>query len=130
MVTRLWKTTVLSSFSTLKKWHHLKTGRRPGTWPRTWEKTDTLKSGPVPKTRTQGLKTLPFVSCHVKDNVKVIYFHIKSRGVQGLIFVQIPFEKYTTHFYFENGEVGVKTTITNLQPLLARKISAYLRILM
>lgn len=89
-----------------------------------------LKKRTVPKTRTQGLKTLPFVSCHFKDNVKVIYFYIKSRGVQGLIFVQIPFEKYTTHFYFENGEVGVKTTITNLQPLLARKISGYLRILM
>ena len=54
----------------------------------------------------------------MKDNVKVIYFHIKSRGMQSLVFAQIMFEKYTTNFYFEDGEVGIKTTIANLQPLL------------
>ena len=44
----------------------------------------------------------------MKDNVEVIYFHIKSRGVQGLVFAQIMFEKCTTNFYFENGELGIQ----------------------
>ena len=56
---------------------------------------------------------MPFVSSHIQDNVEVIHFHIKSRGVQGLIFVQIRFEKCTTHLYFENSEVGIKTKIAN-----------------
>ena len=50
----------------------------------------------------------------MKDNVEVIHFHIKSRGVQGFIFVEITFEKCTLNFCFENGEVGIKTTIANL----------------
>ena len=49
----------------------------------------------------------------MKDNVEVIHFHIKSKGVQGLVLVQITFEKYTTNFYFENGEVDIKTAIAN-----------------
>ena len=59
-------------------------------------------------------KPLPFVSCHMKDNVEVIHFYIKRRGMQGLVFVQITFEKCTTNFYFENGEVDMKTTIAIL----------------
>ena len=59
---------------------------------------------------------LPFVSRHMKDTVEVIYFHIKRRGAQGLVFVLKKFEKCTTNFYFEIGEVGIKTTITNLYP--------------
>ena len=47
--------------------HRLKPG--PGTW----EKRDPLKNLSVQKTRPQGLKTLLFVSCHMKDNVKVIF---------------------------------------------------------
>ena len=50
----------------------------------------------------------------MKDNVKVIHFHIDSRGVQGLVFVQITFEKFATSFYFENGKFGIKATIGNL----------------
>ena len=50
----------------------------------------------------------------MKDNVKEIHFHIKCRDVQGLVFDQITFEKCTTNFYFENGEVGFKTAIANL----------------
>lgn len=33
----------------------------------------------------------------------MIHFHIKSSGLQGLVFVQLTFEEYTTHFYFEDG---------------------------
>ena len=50
----------------------------------------------------------------MKDNVEVINFHIKSRGVQDHILVQIKFEKCTTNFHFENSEVTVKTTIASL----------------
>ena len=57
---------------------------------------------------------LPFVLCHMKDNAKVIYFYVKRKSVQGQVFVQIAFEKYTIHFYFENNEVDIKTAIDNL----------------
>ena len=30
------------------------------------------------KNDPQGLKTLPYVSCLMKDNVEVIHFHLKS----------------------------------------------------
>ena len=49
----------------------------------------------------------------MKDNVKVILFHIKSRDVQGLVFVQITFEKCTTNLFFEDGKVSIETTTTN-----------------
>ena len=49
----------------------------------------------------------------MKDNARVIHFHIKSRGVQGFVFVQIAFEKCTTNLYFENGKVAIKTVIPN-----------------
>ena len=65
----------------------------------------------------------------MKDNVKVIHFHIKGRGVQDLAFVQITFEKYTTNFYFQNSQVGIKTKIGNLQPFLISNVFAYLYIL-
>ena len=70
-----------------------------------------LKIGPVQKTGPQGLK---FVLCHMKDNVKVIHSRIKGRDVQGLVFVQIAFEKYITNFYFQSSQVGIKTKIANL----------------
>ena len=63
----------------------------------------------------------------MKDTAEVIHFDIKVRGVQGLLFVQITFDKCTTNIYFENGKVGLKTTIANFQPLLAWNVSAYLR---
>ena len=50
----------------------------------------------------------------MKDKVEVIHFHIKRRGVQSLVFVQITFEKYTTKFYFQNDKVVIKTTTANL----------------
>ena len=90
--------------------HRLKTG--PGHGPWTLEKTKPLKNGTFGKTGPQGLKKLPSVSCHMKD--KVINFHMKSRIMQGLVFVEITFEKYTTNFHFENAEVGIKTIIANL----------------
>ena len=82
------------------------------------------KNGPpkkqsVGKTRPQDQKVLPLVACHMNDKVEVILFHIKSRCVQGLVFVEITFEKCTTSFCFENGEVAIKATITNLSPVLA-----------
>lgn len=46
----------------------------------------------------------------MKDDVKVIYFH-RRRDVQGLAFVQITIEKFTTKFYFEDGKVGRNVTI-------------------
>ena len=72
------------------------------------------KNGPVRKTGTQDVKTLPLASCHIKGIVKIIYFHIKGRRVQGLVFVQITFEKCTANLYFENGVVGIKTATVNL----------------
>ena len=75
----------------------------PGPWP--WKK-DPLQYRPVPKTGPPGIKSLPFVSCHMK-----------SKGVQGLILVEITFEKYTTNFYFENDKYSIKTTIANLRPI-------------
>ena len=47
-------------------------------------------------------KTLPVVSCIMKDKVEVIHFHIQNRGVQSLIFVQIKFGKCTTNFHLQN----------------------------
>ena len=86
-------------------------------WTRTrkwdWEKTDPLKSGPVGKTRPRCLKMFPFVWCHMINNVEVIHFHIKLRGVQRLAFVQITLGKCTTNSYFENGKIGIKTTVAN-----------------
>ena len=38
----------------------------------------------------------------------MICFYIKVRGVQCLVFVQIAFQKCTTSFYFESGEIGRK----------------------
>ena len=58
-----------------------------------------------------GLKMLLFFSFRMKDTDEIIHFYIKSRLVQGLVYVQIKriyhkFEKYTTNFQFKNGEVG------------------------
>ena len=55
-----------------------------------------------------------FVSSHMKDNVELIHFHIKSRSLQGLVFAQITFEKCTTSFFFENDKIVIKTAIANL----------------
>ena len=66
---------------------------------------DLVKNGPVGKIGPQRLKTLSFVFIHMKDNVEMIHFHIKSRGAQGLVFVKIMLEKCTTNFYFENDKV-------------------------
>ena len=49
----------------------------------------------------------------MKDNARVIHFHIKSRGVQGFVFGQIAFEKCTTNLYFENGKVAIKMIVPN-----------------
>ena len=50
----------------------------------------------------------------MEGNVEVIQFHIKSRDVLGLVFVQITFEKCTTNLSFENKEVGIDKTVGNL----------------
>ena len=50
----------------------------------------------------------------MKDNAKVVYFYMKSSGVQGLVFVQIAFEKCNTNLHFENGNVVIKIIIANL----------------
>ena len=67
--------------------HRLKAG--PGSGPRSREKTNPLKNRSVGKTGPRGLKPLLFISSHMEDNVEVIQFHIKSRDVLGLVFVQI-----------------------------------------
>ena len=38
----------------------------------------------------------------MEDNAKMIHFHIKGRGMQSLVFVQITFENYATNLY-KNG---------------------------
>ena len=53
--------------SVLSVGYRLKSGPRPGSGPWTWEKTNPLKNVPDRKTRPQRLKTLPFVSSHIKD---------------------------------------------------------------
>ena len=75
------------------------------------KKKNLLKNGPVKKTGRQGLKTLAFVLCHIGDNV------MKTKSVEELIFVQITFEECMANVCFENGKVGIKTTIANLQLL-------------
>ena len=50
----------------------------------TWTQTlDLRKNGPVGKIGPQGLKSFTFVSSHI--NVEVIYFHLKSIGVESLV---------------------------------------------
>ena len=65
----------------------------------------------------------------VYDNIEVVHFHIKSRGVQGHVFVPMS-ENCTLNLYFENGEFDIKNIIANLQPLLAWNVFACLRIFM
>lgn len=96
-----------------RKWYYLKI--EPGPDPRTGEKR-TFQNRPIGETGPAGLKTLLFVSSHMEDNAEVIHIHTKSKGVQGLVFAQITLEMWTTFFYLENGEVCMKTTISNLQP--------------
>ena len=67
---------------------------------------------------------LPFVSICIKDIGEMIHFHIKYTGVQGLVSVEITSGKCTINFSYENGEVGIKTSIVNLLPLLAANVSA------
>ena len=50
----------------------------------------------------------------MKDNVKVIHFHMKNKGVEGLVSVHLTFEICITNFHFENSKVGIKATIANL----------------
>ena len=50
----------------------------------------------------------------MKENVNLILFHIKSRGVQGLAIVQITYEKFDTNSHFKNGEVTIEATATKL----------------
>lgn len=47
----------------------------------------------------------------MKDNVELIHFDVKSRGVQGLVFMEITF---ASNIYFENDRVGVERIIVNL----------------
>ena len=89
---------------------------------------DLGKNRPLRKSGPQGLKTLPFFSSDMKDNVEVIHFHIKGRGMQDLVFVQITFENCPLNFYFENSEFGIKKTIANLHPFFAWNVSSCLRI--
>ena len=46
--------------------------------------------------------------------------------MQGLVLVQITFEKYTTSLYSENGEVDIKMANTNLQPTTIMLVLKYL----
>ena len=82
-------------------WRRLNTGPGPGSW--IWENKDPWKTDWTLKT-----KNVTIVSNHFKDNGKVIHYHIKSRVVEGSIFVQM-FKKCITNSYFENGKVSIKT---------------------
>lgn len=70
-----------------------------------------LKNGTAEKTEPEGLKALPFFTSYMKDNVKVIPFHIKSRVVQDLFPPQITFRKCFLNFYIENGKVSIKAAL-------------------
>ena len=118
-----WSSMILSSVKTL-----ILVVYWPGHRLTTWEKSVTLKTGPVRKAGPHCIKAVSFASNHIKDNVKVIQFYIQSRGVQGLDFVQITFEKCTTKLYFETDEIGIKITSANLEPLLVWNVSACFRI--
>ena len=75
---------------------------------------DLIKNGTARKTGTQVVKKLPFVSLHMKENVNLILFHIKSRSVQGLAIAQITYEKFDINSYFKNREVTIEATATKL----------------
>ena len=96
----------------LINWHCLNFG--PGSRRWTWEKMDPLKN------RSKGLKLLPSFSSHMKDNVEVIHFHIKSRGVHGLVFIKITCEKCTTNLSVENCEKGFWTFYETSNVFLSR----------
>ena len=67
---------LLTRWSRFSFGHCLKTRPRPGLW--TWEKNDSLKNGPIRKTGPQRPKTLPLVSCYMKENVEVIHFYVHA----------------------------------------------------
>ena len=54
------------------------------------------------KKSTSRTNILQIVSGHMKGNAKLIYFLMKSRGEQGIVVIQITFEKCTASFYFQN----------------------------
>ena len=72
------------------------------------------RPGPIGKIESQTLQTFPFVPSNMEDNVELINFLIKCRSVQGLVFLPKTFDKCNKNFYFENGEIGMKTTNTSL----------------
>ena len=74
------------------------------------------KNGPYGKGRPQGLKRLSFFSSNMKVNVEVLHFHMKSRGVHGLLFAQKTFENFTLNFYFESSEIGKKRWLPICSP--------------
>ena len=52
----------------------------------------------------------------MKDNVKAIQFYIKSRGMEGLVFVKKTLEKCITNLYFQNSKVvTTKVSLYNKQ---------------
>lgn len=52
----------------------------------------------------------------MKDNVKAIQFYIKSRGMEGLVFVKKTLEKRITNLYFQNSKVvTTKVSLYNKQ---------------
>ena len=55
------------------------------------------------KNQTSRPTTLLFFLFQIKDNYDAIHFHMKNRGVQDLVFVQIMFD---TNFYFQNDKVS------------------------
>ena len=52
----------------------------------------------------------------------MIHFHIKSRGVKGLVFVQITVENYTTDFCFESSEVETKNDNCQSTAIMSMKM--------
>ena len=58
---------------------------RTQTWSLGLRKNGPPKKRICWKNQTSSIKKLQFVSCHMTASAEVIHFHIKSRGVQGLV---------------------------------------------
>ena len=101
-----------------------RTSSKNRTWTRILKPNSRPEKNKLPKNGPQGLIIFPFFSSHMKD-IEMIDFLIKV-GVQGLVSLQIKFEKCNTSFYFKYGEDGIKMMIANLQSSLAWNISVCL----
>ena len=90
------------------------TKNRTQTWILDLRKNKPLKNKAVWKAGHQGLKTFSFVSCHIKDNAEKILFHIKRRGVQGLVFMQMTLKSVPQIFTLKTAKLVLKQQLSVL----------------